>query len=87
MLVKVKPKYLQNVQIDVPTSSSRSATVGELNRKHISFDIWSVGDDEEQPVGGEEIRGLSCLLPRKKKGGKLYNGMSPYFFTNFINFK
>lgn len=70
----MKPKFLENVKIDVP-SLSRSAKVGVLNRKHISYDIWSIGDDEEQPIGGEEIRGLSCLLPRKKKGGKLYKGI------------
>jgi hypothetical protein len=72
--VQVKPKYLENVKIDVP-SSSRSATVGVLNRKHRSYDIWLVGDDDGQLIGGEEIRGLSCLLPRKKKNGKLYQGI------------
>lgn len=26
-------------------------------------------------VGGEELRSLSCLLPRKRKKGKLFPGM------------
>lgn len=34
-----------------------------------------MGDSDDQPVGGEELKGLSCLLPRKKKKGKLYPGM------------
>ena len=71
---QVKPKYLENVQIDLP-SASQSKTVGVLDRKHMSYDIWSVGDDDRLPVGGEEVRGLSCLLPRKKKNGKLYKGI------------
>lgn len=58
------------------SSLSENATVGTLNRKHVSYDIWSLGDNTgEQSVGGEEIRGISCLLPRKKKNGKLYKGL------------
>ena len=36
--------------------------------------MWSVGAEtpDDCPVTGEEIRALSCLLPRKKKLGKLY---------------
>jgi hypothetical protein len=70
---QVKPKYLENVKIDAP-SSSLSGTVGVLHRKHRSYDVWSVGNNEGQPVGGEEVRGFTCLLPRKKKNGKLYKG-------------
>jgi hypothetical protein len=74
----VKPKYLENLQLDKPISSvsPQSALVGILKRKHMTFDIWSVGDGDDQPVGGEELKDLSCLLPRKKKNGKLYPGMS-----------
>jgi hypothetical protein len=76
----VKPKYLENIQLDKPISSvsPRSAVVGILKRKHTTFDIWSVGDDgdDDLPVGGEELKGLSCLLPRKSKKGKLYPGLS-----------
>ncbi|KZP13805.1 hypothetical protein FIBSPDRAFT_1049185 [Athelia psychrophila] len=72
----VKPKYLENLKIDLP-SSSRSETVGVLKRKTVSYDIWAIGDGEEQPIGGEEIRGLSCLLPRKKKKGRLFQAPKP----------
>ncbi|PPQ82373.1 hypothetical protein CVT25_008334 [Psilocybe cyanescens] len=67
----VKPKYLENLKVDVP-SSSASSCIGTLKRKHTAFDIWSVGDDDSQPVGGEEIKSLTCLLPRSSKKGKLY---------------
>jgi hypothetical protein len=42
----------------------------------MSFDLWNLGDDDDgqNPVGGDEIKGISCLLPRKKKKGKLYLG-------------
>jgi hypothetical protein len=70
----VKPKYLENAKVELP-SSSKSARIGTLNRKHATYDIWSVGDnDDDQPVGGEEIKGLSCLLPKKSKNGKLFRG-------------
>lgn len=44
-----------------------------MKRKHATFDVWSVGAEtpDDCPVAGEEIRHLSCLLPRRKKG-KLY---------------
>jgi hypothetical protein len=76
----VKPKYLETAQLEFPSGakrdSAKSAKLGMLQRKHIGYDIWSVGDDEpeELPVAGEEIKGLSCLLPRKSKKGKLYAG-------------
>lgn len=71
---QVKPKHLENLKIDLPTSST-SACIGTLERKQTSYDIWSVGDDDNQPIGGEEIKGISCLLPRKSKKGRLYPGM------------
>ncbi|KAF8801410.1 hypothetical protein BYT27DRAFT_7198187 [Phlegmacium glaucopus] len=79
----VKPKYLENVQLHMPISSSSStpsqnACVGILKRKHTTFDIWAVGNDGEQPIGGEELKSLSCLLPRKKKKGKLYPAPKPF---------
>jgi hypothetical protein len=72
----LKTKNLDGIDIDLP-QSSRTARIGNVKRKHTTFDIWALGDGEEQPVGGEEIRGLSCLLPRKKKKGKLYQAPKP----------
>ncbi|KAG1749548.1 hypothetical protein EDB19DRAFT_147213 [Suillus lakei] len=69
----VKPKYLDGLEIDVPSSSSsRSGQIGSLSRKNAVYDIWSMGDDDTDFAGAEELRGLSCLLPRRKKSGKLY---------------
>ncbi|TFK45536.1 hypothetical protein OE88DRAFT_1740222 [Heliocybe sulcata] len=75
----LKTKYLEGIEIDSLPSTSRSARMGTLDRKHTSYDIWSVGeeDDEGRPdslVAGEEMKHLSCLLPRARKGGKLYQG-------------
>ncbi|KAG1856621.1 hypothetical protein DFJ58DRAFT_913599 [Suillus subalutaceus] len=67
----VKPQHLDGLEIDAP-SSSRSDQVGSLSRKSAVYDIWSMGDDDTDFARAEELRGLSCLLPRKKKRGKLY---------------
>lgn len=69
---QVKAKYLEGATI-ANASSSQSTKVGSVKRKHATFDVWSVGAEtpDDCPVTGEEIRHLSCLLPRKKKG-KLY---------------
>ena len=62
-------------------SSSRTAHIGRLARKHTSYDVWSIGDDDAEFAGGEELRGLSCLLPRRRKDGKLYIGEGLVFFA------
>ncbi|KAG2132840.1 uncharacterized protein EDB93DRAFT_893901 [Suillus bovinus] len=67
----VNPKNLEGLEIDAP-SSSRSGQVGSLTRKSTVYDIWSMGDDDSYFAGAEELRGLSCLLPRKRKKGRLY---------------
>ena len=75
------------MKVDAP-SSSKSGRIGELTRKHATYDIWSIGDDDT-PVGGEEIKSISCLLPRKSKKGRLYPGKSftKFFWTsNYIPF-
>jgi hypothetical protein len=61
--------------------------VGELSRKTTAYDIWSlsppsssshrsanIGDSHHPQVCAEELNGLSVLLPRKRKGGKLFLG-------------
>ncbi len=66
---QIKPKHLDKVEVTF-SASSQTACIGTLNRKYSSFDIWSMGEGDEQPVGGEEIKSLSCLLPRKGKKGR-----------------
>ncbi|KAI0927870.1 hypothetical protein AcW1_005281 [Taiwanofungus camphoratus] len=72
----VRSKYLQDVKLEASTSV-KTTKVGSVDRKHTSYDVWSLGEDQTEHVGGEEIKGLSCLLPRQKKGGKLYQAPKP----------
>ncbi|KAF5318128.1 hypothetical protein D9619_012194 [Psilocybe cf. subviscida] len=72
----IKPKVLDNLKVEIP-ATSRSARIGTIPRKHTTFDVWAVGNDDAQPIGGEEIKSLSCLLPRKSKKGKLYPAPKP----------
>ncbi|KIP09303.1 hypothetical protein PHLGIDRAFT_86954, partial [Phlebiopsis gigantea 11061_1 CR5-6] len=69
----VKAKHLDGLKLDEP-SSSKSAQIGSLVRKHISYDIWSLADGGEpnDTIGAEELDALSPLFPRKKKGTKFY---------------
>ena len=60
---QVKPKYLENIKINHP-SSSKNERLGTLVRKYATYDIWSIGKEDDQPIGGEEIMELSSLLPR-----------------------
>ncbi|KAF7305228.1 hypothetical protein MKEN_01238000 [Mycena kentingensis (nom. inval.)] len=73
----LKPKHLESAQLKLPSSDAdKTAKLGMIQRKHVAYDVWSVGKDvpEELPIGGEEVKGLSCLLPRKSKKGRLYAG-------------
>ncbi|OCH88236.1 hypothetical protein OBBRIDRAFT_827243 [Obba rivulosa] len=73
----VKTKQLQGVKLEIPPSTSKSIRVGSIERKHTTYDIWSLGEDQVETVGGEEIKALTCLLPRQRKGGKLYQAPKP----------
>lgn len=50
--------------------------------------MWSLGDRDENDVdhdqiGGDEMKGLSCLLPRKSRDGNLQLGKK--IFTQPFN--
>ncbi|PCH38631.1 hypothetical protein WOLCODRAFT_136373 [Wolfiporia cocos MD-104 SS10] len=72
----LKAKYINDLKLNAP-SSSITAKIGTVDRKTASYDIWSLGEDENDVVGGEEVKGLSCLLPRQRKGGKLFQAPKP----------
>ena len=82
IMLQVKPRYLENTTLKTLKSSKKSSPMATLVRKHATFDIWSMGEDDNNNDdadakvggGGEEIKTLSCLLPRKSKKGKLYPG-------------
>ncbi|KAI0628784.1 hypothetical protein C8Q77DRAFT_1161814 [Trametes polyzona] len=74
----LKPKYLQEAKLDLSSSSSKTARLGSIDRKSNTYDVWNLGEDEADTVGGEELRGLEALLPRKKHGGKLYQAPKPF---------
>jgi len=71
----IKPKHLESLPLDAP-SSSVTGRIGSFERRSTQYDVWSLGDDDSSNVGGEEMKNLTCLLPRKKKGGKLYAASS-----------
>lgn len=75
-----KMKQLEGLQMPQPHDAASTAKLTTLARKRAKYDVWAVKpnhtdrpeDDAVRPSRGEEITALSCLLPRKKKGGKLY---------------
>ncbi|KAG6861779.1 hypothetical protein C0995_012283 [Termitomyces sp. Mi166 len=76
--VQIKPKYLENIKLEFLSSTKKKISrVATLDRKHATFDIWSVGVETDADIGGEEIEALSCLLPRKSKKGKHYTAPKP----------
>jgi hypothetical protein len=82
--LQLNPKYLDNLTLQLP-SSSRSGKLGTLSKKGVTYDITSFPSSASlsqdlqtqaaAPFGAEELDSLSCLLPRKKKGAKLFVGM------------
>jgi hypothetical protein len=83
-VVQIKPKHFNDAIFDAPSSSSSTHTLGQVKRKHEIYDLWSLGDRDDGDVdhgqiGGDEMMGLSCLLPRKSKNGKLYLCKTVFF--------
>lgn len=72
----MKNKYLQNVTIEIPRSSL-SANVSKISRKSHSYDIWSVRDGDDRPIGGDEVGRLECLFSRNGIGDDTYLAPGP----------
>ncbi|KAF9265932.1 hypothetical protein L218DRAFT_986099 [Marasmius fiardii PR-910] len=67
----VKPRHLENASIrDLSGSASKDSKIGTIKSKRGEYDIFEYRDDGP-PVGGEEIKNISCLLPRRGKKGEL----------------
>jgi len=82
----IRPKNIENLKLDYPPSSPQSVRVGQFERKHAKYDVWSLGEGSREVdndeavsefVGGEELKDLVCLLPRKRKDGKLFLAPKP----------
>ncbi|KAI0027386.1 hypothetical protein K488DRAFT_23713, partial [Vararia minispora EC-137] len=76
----LKPKHFHNLRLSVP--SSRPGIVGSVERKNATYDVWACKRDgvlsgEHSSIPGEELSTLSVLLPRSKKGGRLYQTAKP----------
>ena len=69
----MKAKNLQGLKLDTPPLSN-TARMGSLDRKGTTYDLWSLGDEPDDNVGGDELKTLTPLLPRKKKGTRFYAG-------------
>ncbi|KAH8100291.1 DNA-directed RNA polymerase I subunit RPA34.5-domain-containing protein [Cristinia sonorae] len=67
----VKPKHLEKLKVD-PPSSALTGSIGTLSNRDTQYDVWCLGNGDNDRVGGEELKNLTCLVPRQKKGGKLY---------------
>ncbi|KAI0373188.1 hypothetical protein BV20DRAFT_962986 [Pilatotrama ljubarskyi] len=73
----LKLKYLDGAKLDSSSSAAKTARVASIDRKSTTYDVWNLGKDEADTIGGEELRGVSVLLPRSKHGGKLYQAPKP----------
>ncbi|OSD02086.1 hypothetical protein PYCCODRAFT_1411456 [Trametes coccinea BRFM310] len=73
----LKPKYLEGAKLELSAPSTTTARIGSIDRKSTTYDVWNLGEDETDMIGGEELRGVSALLPRSKNGGKLYQAPKP----------
>ncbi|KAG8833259.1 hypothetical protein FRC17_011034 [Serendipita sp. 399] len=73
----LKPKHLNNMSFPLPSRMPPGG--GELARittgkNQTQYSISSVSSS----TGGEELKSVSCLLPKASKDGKLYPGKSNY---------
>ncbi|EGN96400.1 hypothetical protein SERLA73DRAFT_154727 [Serpula lacrymans var. lacrymans S7.3] len=62
----VKSKYLNGLKVDLP-SSSKCSKIGNITSKNAVHDLYSIGEGENDLIGGEELRDISCLVPRTPK--------------------
>ncbi|KAF9036886.1 hypothetical protein BJ165DRAFT_1506698 [Panaeolus papilionaceus] len=49
-----------------------------INKRNNEKSKNGAADNAQAPVGGEELKGMACLLPRKSKKGKLYPAPKPF---------
>ena len=60
----------------------RTTRIGALSKKSgEAFDLWNIHPESESTdpnggalVGGDELINLTCLVPSRSRGGKLFAG-------------
>ncbi|TFK66779.1 hypothetical protein BDN72DRAFT_799605 [Pluteus cervinus] len=69
-------KHLENMKLSLPAESSASVKAGTVSTKDSTYDVWQCGEEDEskedEHISAEELKALSCLLPRKSENGELY---------------
>ena len=67
------------MKLSIPAEPPASVKAGIVSAKDSTYDVWQCGDEdeskEEEHISAEELKALSCLLPRKSEKGELYPGM------------
>lgn len=78
VLFQVKSKVMESFLVDsLPKKASKTAKISSYTRKNKTYELYNLGKDneDETTIGGEELRTMTCLLPRKSKKGKLFMGL------------
>ncbi|KZV90804.1 hypothetical protein EXIGLDRAFT_770472 [Exidia glandulosa HHB12029] len=70
-----KSKQLESASLQAPTR--KSAQLGSIKRKSGST-VTHIVKRAEEDDGAEEMSNLRCLLPRKRKGGKMFRAPKPF---------
>jgi DNA-directed RNA polymerase I subunit RPA34.5 len=67
--LQLKPKYLDKMAFPLSQSSSTGGPIARISagKKQTQYDITLASNS----TGAEEMKGMTCLLPRRTKSGKL----------------
>jgi hypothetical protein len=70
--LQLKPKYLDKMSFPLPQKGSTGGKIARISagKKQSQYDITLASGS----TGAEEMRGMSCLLPRRTRSGKLFVG-------------
>ena len=79
---QLKPKRLAGATIRTPEQAAQhGGHAGYISDSKTTYNVWMTDRERSEEdmsrdarLPGEEMFGMEVLLPRKKKGGKLYQG-------------
>ncbi|GJJ11858.1 hypothetical protein Clacol_006096 [Clathrus columnatus] len=77
----LKAKHLDGLELSIPSDMNKKIQkIKDFERKKSKLEVWSVTAEElyegEDPRG-QELRNITCLLPRSKKNGAFYIASKP----------